>query len=303
MLAKEEGIGDVEEVVGGHADADVFGVFGFHREVEKALEVGVDIGLVVVGGLGPVVLRGFHFFHGEVGSFHDADFDFGFASFGPSGELLERDEGVGEVGLEDDAGGGFGELRLVEGAPEGLASEVEVAVFLHVEIDEFARAIEEAEAFLDGGEGAFLVEEVDLGEDGGDLNGKIMAFGLGEEGEVLLKAVLCFFFSEDGFAEEVQVHFGASGEVGGEWLLFAGEDDTLAVFANLRSDRRHDETGEEAGGKGANPHEQALMGEEVVRDAMGCDEAAEGAGLGRGRRRAKDLVGEVEGEFFACGIC
>ena len=255
FFSEKEGIGDVEEVMGGDTDSDGRGVFWLHGEVEETLKVSIDVSFIGIGSLGPVVLAGFDFFHGEVGSFDDTDFDFGFAGFGPSSELLEGGEGIGKVGLEYDACLSFCKFGFVEGALKGLAGEVEISVFLHVEVDEFPAAVEWAEALLDRGEGACLVEEIDLREDGRDFYGEVLALGLCEEGEILLKAFFGFFFSEDGFSEEVEVYFGALGKMGAEGFLFTGEDDALAVFTNLRSDGRHDEGGKEVGGEGSDLHE------------------------------------------------
>ncbi len=47
------------------------------------------------------------------------------------------------------------------------------------------------------------------------------------------------FFSEDGFSEEVEIDPGTFGEVAGEGFFLAGEDDALAIPANLRGDGGH----------------------------------------------------------------
>ena len=302
VSTEKEGVGDVKEIVGGDADADGGGVLGEEGELKHALEVGVDIGLVGVRCLGPIVMGGLHLFHGEVGSFDDTDFDGGGARFGPSGEVLEDLVGVGEVGLQDDSGFDVFEFMLAEGALEDLAGEVEVAVFLHVEVDEFSGAVELAEALLNGGDGAFLIEEVDLGEDGRDLDREVGALGFGEELEVLGETVLRFFFTKDGFAEEVDVDLLAGAKVGVELIVFARKDDALAVAPYLGGNGGHDDAGKKARGETAEHHKGALVGAEVVGGAILGDESAEGCGLLLCGGGAEDFVGEVEGQFLAGGV-
>ncbi len=55
---------------------------------------------------------------------------------GPRSQPDQGVERVGEVGLEDDAGLDGEELRLVEQLGEGVEGEREIAVLLHVEVDE-----------------------------------------------------------------------------------------------------------------------------------------------------------------------
>ena len=129
-----------------------------------------------------------------------------------------------------------------------------------------------------------------------------MALGLGEEFEILLKAILGFLFSENGFSEEVEVYRGAFCEVVGEGFFLAGEDDALAVFADLCGDSRHDDGRKEAGSEDPDSHEGAFVRAKVFGDAVGFDESAEGGGLGGSTGRAKDFVGEMEGEFLAIGV-
>ena len=145
VVAEEEGVGDVEEVVGGDAEVDGGGVTGAAGELQHAFEVGVGVELGGVGGERPAVEGGVDFFHGEVGAFDEADLDggaaVGDAAACPGGEFLLQASGVWEVGLEDDTGVEVFEFWFCEGAGEGVEGEVEVAVFLHVEVDEFRGAV------------------------------------------------------------------------------------------------------------------------------------------------------------------
>ena len=126
--------------MGGHAEVDDLGILRLAGVVEHVFVVGIDSGFVVVRSLFPVVEFGVDFFHGEVGSLDEADFDWGSSFFNtgsrPVGEFdLER-VGIREVGLDYDAGAKVEEFGFVEDRLKDVESEVEVAVFLHVEIDE-----------------------------------------------------------------------------------------------------------------------------------------------------------------------
>ena len=97
--AEQEGVGDVEEVVGSDADANAFGVFRTAGVVEHPFEIGIDVDFVGIGCLWPVVQGCFDFFHGEIGPFDNADLNGSLAGFGPLGEFLENLIRVGEIGL------------------------------------------------------------------------------------------------------------------------------------------------------------------------------------------------------------
>ena len=300
--AEQEGVGDVEEIVGSDADANGCGVFRMAGVVEHSFEIGIDVGFVGIGCLWPVVQGGFDFFHGEIGSFDNADLNGSLAGFGPFGEFFEGLIGVGEISLQDDASFEGLELLFVESAAEGFAREVKVAVFLHVEIDELPGAVEFSESFLDGGESAFFIKEIDLGKDGGDFYREVSALGLAEESEVFLEAVFGFFLAKDGFSEEVEIDAIPGGEVAGELVVFAGENDALGIAGDLGGDGGHHELREEVGGQGAHAHHDFLMWLEVGRDAVPCDELAKDPGLGVGRGRTEHFVGEMEGEFLSGGV-
>ena len=144
LAGEQPRVGDVEEVVPGDADAHRCGVLGPQREVEAAdvVRVGVDLG--VVGGERPVVHDGIHSLHREVRALHEAHLDAraaaGHPLLRPRRELLQRRERVGEVGLEHDARLEAAQARVFEDPREDRDREVEVAVLLHVEVDEGAVA-------------------------------------------------------------------------------------------------------------------------------------------------------------------
>ena len=107
---EQVGPGHVEEVVAGHADAHRGGALGCEHPVEAALVVGVGLGLGRIRRLGPDPHGGLHPLHGQVGALHQADLDGGSAAalsdldVVPVHQVHQRVEGVGQVGLQRDAG-------------------------------------------------------------------------------------------------------------------------------------------------------------------------------------------------------
>ncbi|MEZ4266552.1 MAG: hypothetical protein R3F39_09250 [Myxococcota bacterium] len=138
--AQDEAVGEVEDVVRCDAEVQGGGVFGLGAQGDHALEVGVDQGLRGEGRLGPAVEGGVDLLHGEVGAFDEAQPRGGAAAgdsrVGPRQKRLLHCERVWEIGLEHDAGGGAQELGGVQDAPKERHGEVEVAVFLHVQVDQ-----------------------------------------------------------------------------------------------------------------------------------------------------------------------
>jgi hypothetical protein len=98
-----------------------------------------------------------------------------------SDEAVERGVGVGDVGLEHDARGHLVKLRLVEHADEGLDGELEIAVLLHVEVDEGAVGlgdpIERGQALGDPSERVVPGEHVEVGAQRRDLDGDVVHVG------------------------------------------------------------------------------------------------------------------------------
>ncbi len=139
---------DVEEVVAGDTDANGVRALGSERPVEQPLVVGVRLGLGVPRRERPAVQCRIDPLHGEIRALDQAHLDTGTARGAtperPLGEALQRRERVGQVGLQHDPGLEVPQPRLVEEALEHRDGEVEVAVLLHVEVDELGRAGESA---------------------------------------------------------------------------------------------------------------------------------------------------------------
>ncbi|MDQ1054219.1 hypothetical protein QE394_002147 [Arthrobacter sp. SORGH_AS 212] len=227
LLGQQPGEGNIEQVVAGHADPDVLDPLRVQRVVDDALVAGVGILLRTPGGQGPVVQRGFHLFHGQVGALDHADLDAG-AAVGAAlrGPVLQPDHGgqcVREVSLEHDAGLEVLELRLVQDPGEDRDGHVQVLVFLHVQVNELGFA---ARAAAGGGEGSRTLEERgELLDDvfhgfverpggmrshrGGDLDGDVVDVGTRQQRVRSVEPAGGLVLAEDCLAEEVDVELDA----------------------------------------------------------------------------------------------
>ena len=267
LLGEQPGEGDVEEVVAGHADADVPDPVRVQGVVDDALVVGVRILLGVPGGQRPVVEGGLHLLHGQVGALDHADLDGGTAvGAALRGPVLEADhggEGVRQVGLQHDAGLEVLELGLVQDPGEDRDGHVQVLVFLHVQVDELGLAVlparegggareQRGELLHDVLHG--LVERPGgvRGHGGGDLDGDVVHVRAGQERVGALEPAGGLVLAQDGFAQEVDVELDAVlADLGdGRAQLGVGgvHDQVAHHFAedpagdrddNLRQDRGH----------------------------------------------------------------
>ena len=134
------GESNVEDVLSGHSQSDRSRPFRSHRPAEHALVIRI-CGLL--GGPGcqlpPVNFR-VHLLHGQVRALDDTYLDARaarvHATACPLLEALESAEGIGQIGLEDDAGLVAAHIGLVEDRSEDSNRQVEILVVLHVEIEE-----------------------------------------------------------------------------------------------------------------------------------------------------------------------
>ena len=187
--AQLEGEGDVEEVLAGHAQADVAGALGRHRPGEHALVVGVSGLLGGPGGQFPAVDLGVDLLHGQVGALDDADLDAraarGDTLGGPLLEALHGAQGVGQVGLQDDAGLVAAHVLLVEDRGEDRDGQVEVLVVLHVQVDEGSvvsgQAVEGQEGLDAVGDDLLEAPGVVGAGDGGDLDRDVVDVLTGDQ--------------------------------------------------------------------------------------------------------------------------
>ncbi len=143
LLAQTEPPRNIEEVVAREADAHAVVEGGIQEDVEDRFVVGVDLVLGVVGRELPTVHLGLDVLHREVRALHHAHLDASPAasssSVGPLTERAGDAASVGKVCLEHDTGVEVLQLRLVEQSLKRGDGQVEVAVLLHVEVDELRR--------------------------------------------------------------------------------------------------------------------------------------------------------------------
>ena len=226
LLREQVGRGEVVEVVARDADpyAGRHGV-GPQGALDAAQIARVDLGLGLVGGLRPVVQLGLDLLHREVGALDEAHLDArtacGLASLRESDEPLQRRERVGQVGLQDDAGLEPVELLLGEHPLEDLERQVEVAVLLHVEVDELvvvlgSEPVERAQPVEAAGDRALGVPRDDLAHERGDLDRDVVDVGTLEQPAGAVGATRRLVLAEDGLAEEVDVEPEALLPRGGE---------------------------------------------------------------------------------------
>ena len=140
---EQPGVGHIEEVVTRNAKVQSIDALRSQRVVEDPLVVGVSVLLCRPGGEWPAAHRGLRLLHRQVGAFDQAHLDRSAtgrpATGGPITECHHRGEGIRQVGLQHNASLELRESRLVEDAREDGDGEIEILVFLHVEVDELGR--------------------------------------------------------------------------------------------------------------------------------------------------------------------
>ncbi len=186
-VALAERPGDVEQVVAADADDEPAVLRGVEEPAEQRLVAGVDVGLGGVRRRDPPAELGVHLLHRQVGALDEAHLHRGAAgpmALGhPRQQLVGDVVGVGQVGLQDDPRRQRREPRLVEHVAEGGDGEVEVAVLLHVEVDEHGRLRLEGDVVHDlepGGDALDLVlegEHVEVGAQRRDLHRHVVDVG------------------------------------------------------------------------------------------------------------------------------
>ena len=311
-VAQGQRPGDVEEVVRGNTEPDGSRVCLGDGLLQHRLVGGVDVSLGVVRRLRPVVHLGLDLLHREVGAFDEADLDRraaeGMTRIGPGDESLEGLVRVGDVGLQHDSRAHVVELRLVEHGDEGLHREVEVAVFLHVEVDEGAVGpgdpVERREPLGDAGHGVVPGQDVEVGAQRRDLDRHVghvgAAYARGNE----LEARVGLVVAEDRFAQHVDVEVEALaaplGEIATEWCALARQDDAGRLTVDTPVDTALGEQG--SVGRDAPDHAKAHAIDESERTRHAAlDEVAQSSRGPLAIADAQHLVGEIE-EQVAPGI-
>ena len=206
---------EVEQVVPGDADSDVVDVLRLQGEVDDALVVGVGLLLGAPRRERPVVERRLDPLHRQVGALDDADLDPGAALGAPFGgprlQAHHGAEGVRQVGLKDDAGLEAEQLGLVEDRGEDRHREVEIAVLLHVEVDELRlwgarRLLEQRRQALHDVLDGLVEGPRGMRSDGGrDLDRHVVHVGTGQQRMRALEPASGLLVAKHGLAQQVDV--------------------------------------------------------------------------------------------------
>ena len=284
--------------------------------VEHPLVVGVGLELGAEGGLRPAVEGRVDPLHLHVGPLDDADRDGaaagGDAVAGPGRDPPLPAVGVGHVGLQRDAGPHPGEPRSRERLHEGLGGERQVAVFLHVEVEELGHAaavlpdelgvgggaVEQLEPVAEPPERVLAGDGEDLRVDRGDLHRQHLHVGRLEGREVLLEPHDGLVLAEERLAEEVEIHPQPLAAAGGEMLVeqfgLGGQDDVGRLVLEVGLDERHRHRRQPVAERLEAEQQGLVERAEEPRDALHVEDVGELLGGTCGSMRPKRLIGELD---------
>ena len=147
-------VGHVEKIVRRHAHAHRRQILRRDRRRQHAFEIRIRLRLRPKRRLRPAAHRRLHALHLHVRALHDPHRDRSTAARHPrprpSVQLAQHPRRVRDVGLERDPGLHALQPRPLQRAHESVRRQPQVAVFLHVEIDELrhARAVRPREPLL-----------------------------------------------------------------------------------------------------------------------------------------------------------
>lgn len=200
------------------------------------------------------------------------------------------------------------ELRLGEHPGEDLDGHLEVAVLLHVEVDEGVRGrrlgglVERAQPGQAALDGALGVPRADLADERGDLDRDVVDVGSLEQLAGALGAAGGLALAEHGLAEEVDVEaepvLAGLRQVLAQARL-AGVDEQVADhLLHPSAGGGHDDLGRDAGGAGAEP-EQGTVDRAEEGGRVGGGDPAERVGRDPVVLRPGDPVDEEDGHVEA----
>ena len=224
---------------------------------------------------------------------------------GPLTQLTSRAEHVGEVRLQHDAGIEVHELGFVEHAPEHRDGQVEVAVLLHVEVDELRRiegcrhAVQLAKTLTDALDRVVEGERADAGADRRDLHRHVAHVVAPQACEHHVEPAARLGVADDRLAEHVQVAPHAllptSGQVIGQLRVVGRKDHPCSFRPQAAKHQWHHESRRPWTEPRAD-REHHPVGPRERRQLGGRDQLLEPAGGATRDRDADDLVGESRRE-------
>ena len=250
-------------------------------------------------------------FHRQVRALHDTDLQHATGARvpvgGPPAQLDTRGVRVRQVRLQHDAGIDAGEVRLVEHTAHRRDRQRQVAVFLHVEVDERGRcrrrrgAVEAGEALGDPLDGVIESEHIEVGADGRDLQRHVRDIGPDDARVHLPQPSVGLGIAQDRLAQHVHVQaeplIGAAAHVIGERRIIGRQHHAPRLRKQPASDQRHDESW----------HDRRHSSAERQSDAIDRCQTANASCAPHHRREpscgagcvvdAEHLVGEREGQF------
>ena len=224
-LAREQPrVGDVEQVVPCDAEPHGIRVLRLQRLVEAAQIVRVGVDLAVVGCQRPVVHDRIDALHREVRALDEPDLDasttISHPLARPRGQLSQCRQGIGQISLQHDPRLEIAEPLIFEDPSEHRDREVEVAVLLHVEVDEGAAAVlgqsrrrgevQRREALDDGIHDLIEGPHRDVTRDRRDLHRDVVDIGPTDEVVDALESAQRLALTEHCLAQQVEVQLGAA---------------------------------------------------------------------------------------------
>ena len=311
-LREQVGRGDVEQVVAGDADPHRGRPGRVQGPVDQSQVRRVDLGLGAVGGLRPPVQLRLDLLHGQVGALDQAHLQAGTTGGAPCGrdvrQLVEGVGGVRQVGLQHDAGLGVQELRVGHEALEDAHREGEVAVLLHVEVEEGAvpgrgrvQRTQPVDHALDAAVG---VPRGQLAGHRRDLDRHVVHVGPLDQGRHPRQPGGRLALPQHGLAEQVQVEAEAVGSRGRQVRGQAGAvvgDEVADEAAQTLPGGRHDDAGQRGRDEGTDPeHRPVERAEEARRGAR--RQSGELSCRHPHVLRASHPVHEPHRELEPCGI-
>ena len=307
-------IGDVEEVVPGDADAHVRGMLGLQCVIQHPLVVGVGVPFCRQGRYGPVVQRGLHVFHWQVGAFDQPHLDAGAtpcaARPSPVLQAHHRAQRIGQIRLQHDPGFEAEQFGPVEQLGEHRDRQLQVAVFLHVEVDELLRrrgrrlGEQRQQVGRDVVDGVVERPRRVRGHGGRDLDRHVVDVGTGEQLFSALQPAGRLGLAEHGLTEQVDVEADATiaDPCDGPSEAGVGRVDQQVTdhLAQHLPGNRDDQTGRDHRYQGTELDQQPFMQRQEARGV-----AREGAQVGSGDLVVfgpDHAVDEADGEIQAMWI-
>ncbi len=289
---------DVEQVVAADADDELAGRRGVQAAGEQRLVAGVDVALGGVRRRLPAAELGVDVLHRQVGALDEAHLDVPTAALvagrGPGHDAVEHGVGVRQVGLQHDARREALEARLVEHPAERLDGQVEIAVLLHVEVDEDRRvalegdAVHRPQALGDAFDLVVERQHVEVGTQRGGLDRDVRDVGSAHPGAQRVQTALRLVVADDRLAEQVDVDAEPSGAAGldvpGERGVTGGDDDAARLGADATADDGRHRSWGDGGSDSSETHGEAIR--RAAGRAAGRRPPTPGAGPSTGSRRA-----------------